>query len=1309
MDNAGTEHHQSTTRESSKRQSQTVEPLLQGLEIKMVGSSRFEDHEHSKRQPARSTTSNRPLVNTRRRTYTVGMDKNWNQEFITLGELNDSAEKFHKIAILASDFTYAAKIYSMLIISERFLPSQLKTIKPMDNELGGVAGGSKYIVHGILFKFALDEHNMYNGDENAMKAAGHELRGLMCYYNCHIPELHLPLMCLVDYRGFRLVAMSHLPISRKTLIYGSSNAGKTVYNLDPVFASLMERAASIINLKGHVVDAKQTIIHGPVDIEGHKCVHPDTKAVQYYLVDFARTLPPAYPLSHHRNDGINHFLFEMLRPELVQSNSEPDENGRLRRVPLNSDAFSFFLKYDPCRKESKNEIQRCFRRLTKNIFPMLVNTLHALYQKNPKELHLPEQFHIHGVNMRYLGMIRKLCFGTYGTEGLRQMLLDEMVARIMKIHIKSAFRTRTQEEKIPAEEPYRQEILDNLNRMFLLGPYRDEYWCKKIKEAIRVKYTHKALIPKEKKEEASLLTLIDVARVMERWQDMTGITLNGRAPLVLLKAGCLKLVSTDIEVIHEKIKVLHVMSEAMATQFSLSINKVKGSECIRLYELAEQKFQESTCQNPTNFTAHLRWGQMLLLCSKRKEFLHHHKYRKVQVESVWKLRKALEIHSSLLPAHRDYAMAVVENISTASIDPEDRLDATDILLDCGTHLQQALDESGPAALKEFDTEIVNCFREVKSRAILSFFAMELTGRPKEILHARLYTLTKLHLLNFRHFRIETLLKIARVTPQLAELIVGHTEIRDREMKQMTQHWQSLVKIKLVSITVLSHIPNLPRLQKLSFVDCPQIKERVYHGEKHSRLAIALSFKSCPLVSITPFFKFLPRIRYNSRIKSLKLYTDSERKNKNVEYYIVQSGLGGHQSRRALPALPNLTTLELGGLLLEEIELTDLFKYSSNIQSLKILDCQNITDVTFSAISKHLPNLTSLTSSNHAIPERSLKALESLPLRYLNLNSSQGAEVGFFSLLDSIYTLEELHVSNWTFKSRKPTKSTLPPLEIEFSPWINSLVPNHMHQLSTVPPAIHILDTDGKNSEVELVCSSCWVIIHRGFSWACSECEFRLCENCYGGESNKKEAAANRKSSNKTKWKKGHSSTGIKLLLKLDLGGWSPPTRVITAICYHCKLLNTLILENSPDLEQECLGAIGTLEHLTELNLSNCPRLVGQYIGATVSQLTNLRKLNIAECKSVTDQTLSDIASCSELEELDLSGCIPYTFIGLQELLLKAKHLRILKLGQLSKDTLSSEQIMGLRHTLDDIDISFTESEHPNTMGSLGVKDILEAI
>lgn len=69
---------------------------------------------------------------------------------------------------------YTAQTYGRVIISELSVPVLNKTIKP--TSIGGAAGGEKYVVNGILFKFALDFNGIYGGDENAAKAAGHDLK-----------------------------------------------------------------------------------------------------------------------------------------------------------------------------------------------------------------------------------------------------------------------------------------------------------------------------------------------------------------------------------------------------------------------------------------------------------------------------------------------------------------------------------------------------------------------------------------------------------------------------------------------------------------------------------------------------------------------------------------------------------------------------------------------------------------------------------------------------------------------------------------------------------------------------------------------------------------------------------------------------------------------------------------------------------------------------------------------------------------------------------------------------------------------------
>lgn len=82
---------------------------------------------------------------------------------------------------LAQDFIYASSTYGKIIISEVY--SAEKTIKPI--HLGGKLGGTKYIVQNILFKFAVDESGLYS-DFAAAKVAGHEIKGLINYFNCNI-------------------------------------------------------------------------------------------------------------------------------------------------------------------------------------------------------------------------------------------------------------------------------------------------------------------------------------------------------------------------------------------------------------------------------------------------------------------------------------------------------------------------------------------------------------------------------------------------------------------------------------------------------------------------------------------------------------------------------------------------------------------------------------------------------------------------------------------------------------------------------------------------------------------------------------------------------------------------------------------------------------------------------------------------------------------------------------------------------------------------------------------------------------------
>lgn len=96
-------------------------------------------------------------------------------------------------------------------------------------------------------------------------------------------------MALVDYLGYRLIAISLLPICNDSLVYGSADAGRNIENRSPPLARKMMCAANLLNLKVHNVGlnpTQQVEVYSACDIEGHQV---DDK---YYLLDFSRAFPP---------------------------------------------------------------------------------------------------------------------------------------------------------------------------------------------------------------------------------------------------------------------------------------------------------------------------------------------------------------------------------------------------------------------------------------------------------------------------------------------------------------------------------------------------------------------------------------------------------------------------------------------------------------------------------------------------------------------------------------------------------------------------------------------------------------------------------------------------------------------------------------------------------------------------------------------------------------------------------------------------------------------------------------------------------
>jgi hypothetical protein len=375
--------------------------------------------------------------------------RDWNEEFQQALSMPDSHAKFVALRNLELDFVYAAQLYGKIIISEMSLPVSLKTLKP--SSVGGIAGGEKYIAQGILFKFAVDLEGLYKSDENAMKAASHDLKGLMAFFTTGVSALHVPLMALIDYKGFRLQAISLLPINKSTLAYGSSDGARTVHTSDSGLNECMRQAGVLLNLKPHRVGPNEIEIAAVADIEGHVGVDG-----RYYLLDFARVAPPQ-PVSQS-DAGLNAQLYRLLRLEFVK---------RYVR-PLSADAYSAMGRHNM--REHNGEVREAFDTLAREVLPAFANkwsasVLETFAKRDTFEERLASLgtlcalAHAKGINVRLLGVVR----ASVSDAMARNLLLVEAVARVAKNSMRALLRREARCSGVPCRERFNSLALGFLN------------------------------------------------------------------------------------------------------------------------------------------------------------------------------------------------------------------------------------------------------------------------------------------------------------------------------------------------------------------------------------------------------------------------------------------------------------------------------------------------------------------------------------------------------------------------------------------------------------------------------------------------------------------------------------------------------------------------------------------------------------------------------------------------------------------------------------------------------------------------------
>ena len=556
-------------------------------------------------------------------------ERDWNGDFQTAMDLlrgltpntrhEERVKVYQILARLSEDFVWTVKTYGRIIISEESVPVEEKTIKPVS--IGGIAGGHKFIVQGVLFKFALDSAGLYCSDHNAGKAAGHELKSLTHLFNSFVKDLSYPMMAICDYRGFRLIGMTVLPIrGDSTLIFGSSDAGRSV-KADPFIRPRLEDVGKRLNLRSHPVGPLRDLQHfyTPLDLE----VHRGTDG-RYYVLDLARLYPPQSPslFPYSNKDKATQecaYLFRLLRPEFVRKYSHP----------LSPDAFSNFGAAPPGsspeRLAESRDCSRGVHEATKFLYTAVIPECARLLTKH-EQSNFPEfknvfqqlvlYLHAGGVNLRFLGMVRS---GTIqlGNTFWTSMLLIEMLARLLKDDLKLLLRTEMRRLRSPGEAAYCRALVARLNLLFGSGPDSLAYWKDVLTPEFMVKYPlpMKHEFPSSKSEDlrAELLACAQTtgygdgrSLLIFRLSELVGLFFIKDTWRLLTRHSSLyeypcPLHETDLLEMREKISYMNISAHSQGFVLKLlAVNAVDSAEKQRLLQRAKTYFKTALIPNPGN-------------------------------------------------------------------------------------------------------------------------------------------------------------------------------------------------------------------------------------------------------------------------------------------------------------------------------------------------------------------------------------------------------------------------------------------------------------------------------------------------------------------------------------------------------------------------------------------------------------------------------------------------------------------------------------------------------------------------------------
>lgn len=228
---------------------------------------------------------------------------------------------------------------------------------------------------------------------------------------------------------------------------------------------------------------------------------------------------------------------------------------------------------------------------------------------------LTEIVHRRGVNIRYLGLLRKSC----PSPPHQALILMEMVARIVKNRVRSELRNKMRFKATIVSDVFTEVILSHLNVVLGHSALSTEFWCRAVKHELQ--YFGDALTDEEAHETHHLKADLDVSLLYRRLQVLLAISFSPACTRAFqAKRASFAFVVADIERVSAKVKQMNIISMAEGNALAIRAmqtlieSKTQGTEqdSDRLVSLALTKYEQAIRATPDNFAMVNQYGSMLL-------------------------------------------------------------------------------------------------------------------------------------------------------------------------------------------------------------------------------------------------------------------------------------------------------------------------------------------------------------------------------------------------------------------------------------------------------------------------------------------------------------------------------------------------------------------------------------------------------------------------------------------------------------------------------------------------------------------------